>query len=158
MSNFHIRPDGTVTKCSATVGVCPFGGQNEHYESPELAFQSKKLQEKEAEKIIEEAFSKCKKDAIIRRKIAEKNKMLPTKKKKKYEGITKEQRKAMRQNQKITGNKSSSIDEIAAEEQRKQAMLYQSGGIISAVVGVLIGVKLIEAVGKLISEAEESTK
>lgn len=72
MAKFHVNNAGEVGQCKATQGGCPFGGDAQHYESPEIARKAyelsmassqvptvtKKVSKAEAESIAEkEAFS-----------------------------------------------------------------------------------------------------
>jgi hypothetical protein len=52
---FHIKPDGTVGKCTATKRPCPFGGEENHYSTPEAAYQAFQERMEKMEKEYEEA-------------------------------------------------------------------------------------------------------
>lgn len=43
MAKFHINNSGEAGQCKATQGGCPFGGDAQHYESPEIARQAFEL-------------------------------------------------------------------------------------------------------------------
>jgi outer membrane lipoprotein-sorting protein len=57
---FHIKPDGSIAKCTATKGKCPYGGANEHYDSPNEAYEAFQNRMEKEEKIGKTIASKNK--------------------------------------------------------------------------------------------------
>jgi hypothetical protein len=53
MTKFHINSKGDAGKCSAAKGGCPFGGEKEHFTSPEAA--RKAYEDRQAEELVLEA-------------------------------------------------------------------------------------------------------
>ena len=54
MSTYHIKPDGTVGKCSATIRGCPFGGDEVHYSTEKEALAASEKQTAELEAKLDE--------------------------------------------------------------------------------------------------------
>lgn len=61
MKKYHIKKDGTVGKCTATVGTCPLG---EHFDTQEKAqrYSEKHLQEEYSEESLEEKEQRWKRN------------------------------------------------------------------------------------------------
>jgi len=61
MAKYHISSSGAPAPCHATVKACPLGGENEHFESKEQAFEyieNKAKFEKDAQKRVSDYLNK----------------------------------------------------------------------------------------------------